>query len=361
MGNGRGILQQTHVRLCRPNSVFWALDLPRAQAIPGLLTPFSPQLMNIANARIFVAGHRGMVGSAIVRRLGQAGCQNIFTRSRQDLDLRDQDAVNYYIESVRPEIVVVAAARVGGILANATHPWEFLHDNLAMETNLIAAAHRFDVQSLAFLGSSCIYPKFADQPIREDALLTGQLEPTNEAYAIAKIAGVKLCETLHKQYGRAYFSLMPTNLYGPGDNFDLQSSHVLPAMLRKFHEALPDGPVTLWGTGAPMREFMHVDDLADAVVFTLGKPVEHTLINVGTGSDLPIRDLAAMVQHVTGHSGPIVWDDSKPDGTPRKLMDSSRLNAMGWKASIGLEEGLLSTYEWFKSHLDSYKTVTLEQ
>lgn len=316
---------------------------------------------NVHNARIFIAGHRGMVGSALVRALQQHGAQNIITRSRQELDLTDQLAVEAFMQLMRPEIVIIAAARVGGILANSTYPWEFLYDNLVMETNLIGAAHRADVPRLAFLGSSCIYPKLAPQPLAEESLLTGALEPTNEAYAIAKIAGVKLCEALHHQYGRDYYSLMPTNLYGPHDNFDLNSSHVIPALIRKFHEALPAATVTLWGTGSPMREFMHVDDLADAVLFTLGKPVEHTLINVGTGIDLPIKDLALLIQRITGHVGPIEWDSNRPDGTPRKLMDVKRLHDMGWKASIPLEEGLKTSYHWFKTHQDSYKAVHFEQ
>jgi GDP-L-fucose synthase len=315
----------------------------------------------IKNARIFVAGHRGMVGSALIRALDRRGAQNILTQSRNELDLTNQAAVEYYMDRERPDIVIIAAARVGGILANATYPWEFLYENLVMETNLIGASHRADVPRLAFLGSSCIYPKLAPQPLAEESLLTGPLEPTNEAYAIAKIAGVKLCEALHRQYGRDYYSLMPTNLYGPHDNFDLNSSHVIPALIRKFHEALPDAPVILWGTGSPMREFMHVDDLADAVLFTLTQPVKHTLINVGTGTDLPIKDLALLIQRITGHTGPIEWDSSKPDGTPRKLMDVKRLEEMGWKASISLEEGLKSTYHWFKTHQDSYKAVHFEQ
>ena len=317
--------------------------------------------MNIPNVRIYIAGHRGMVGSALVRALELRGATNIITRTRQELDLTDQRAVDSFLLQERPEVVVIAAARVGGIMANWTHPWEFLYENLVMETNLIGAAHRADVPRLAFLGSSCIYPKLAPQPLSEEALLTGPLEPTNEAYAIAKIAGVKLCEALHRQYGRDYYSLMPTNLYGPHDNFDLNSSHVIPALIRKFHEALPDEPVTLWGTGSPLREFMHVDDLADAVLFTLDRPVEHTLLNVGSGSDLPIKDLALLIQRITGHTGSIEWDSSKPDGTPRKLMDVNRLNDMGWKASISLEEGLKSTYHWFKTHQDSYKKVHFEQ
>jgi GDP-L-fucose synthase len=315
----------------------------------------------LQNARIFVAGHLGMVGSALVRALEQRGAQQIITRSRHELDLADQLAVDDFMQINRPEVVIIAAARVGGILANSTYPWEFLFENLVMETNIIGSAHKANVPRLAFLGSSCIYPKLAPQPLAEQSLLTGPLEPTNEAYAIAKIAGVKLCEALHRQYGRDYYSLMPTNLYGPHDNFDLDSSHVIPSLIRKFHDALPDAPVTLWGTGSPMREFMHVDDLAQAVLFTLDKPVEHTLINVGTGTDLPIKDLALLIQRITGHTGPINWDSTKPDGTPRKLMDVNRLAGLGWKATISLEEGLKSTYHWFKTHQDSYKTVHFEQ
>jgi GDP-L-fucose synthase len=315
---------------------------------------------HLQNARIFVAGHRGMVGSALVRALEQRGAQHIITRNRQELDLTNQQSVDDFMQRERPDVVIIAAARVGGILANSMYPWEFLYENLVMETNLIGAAHRADVPRLVFLGSSCIYPKLAPQPLGEESLLTGPLEPTNEAYAIAKIAGVKLCEALHRQFGRDYYSLMPTNLYGPNDNFDLNSSHVIPALIRKFYDALPSAPVTLWGTGSPMREFMHVDDLANAVLFTLGKPVEYTLINAGTGTDLPIKDLALLIQRITGHTGPIEWDSSKPDGTPRKLMDVKRLERLGWKATISLEEGLKSTYHWFKTHQDSFKAVHFE-
>jgi GDP-L-fucose synthase len=311
-------------------------------------------------ARLFVAGHRGMVGSALVRALERIGVGDIILRSRDELDLLQQDAVHRFMKQTRPDIVIIAAARVGGIWANASYPWEFLYENLVMETNLIGAAHTCDVDRLVFLGSSCIYPKLAPQPLAESSLLSGPLEPTNQAYAIAKISGLKLCEALHHQFGRAYYSMMPTNLYGPNDNFDLYSSHVIPAMMRKFHEALPDQPVTLWGSGTPMREFMHVDDLANAVLFTLDKPVEHTLINAGTGTDLTIKELAELIQSIVGHTGPIVWDSSKPDGTPRKVLDVSRLTSMGWRASIPLEQGLRETYHWFVSHQESFKSVTLE-
>jgi len=317
-------------------------------------------MSTLKQARVFVAGHRGMVGSALVRALERTGVGEIIVQSRDELNLLQQEAVHRFMKQARPDIVVVAAARVGGIWANATHPWEFLYENLVMETNLIGAAHACDVERLVFLGSSCIYPKLAPQPLSESSLLTGSLEPTNQAYAIAKISGLKLCEALHQQYNRAYYSMMPTNLYGPNDNFDLYSSHVIPAMIRKFHEALPDQTVTLWGSGSPMREFMHVDDLADAVLFTLDKPVEHTLINAGTGTDVTIKDLALMIQSIVGHRGAIDWDTSKPDGTPRKVLEVSRLTSMGWTASIPLEQGLRETYHWFASHQESFKAVTLE-
>lgn len=317
-------------------------------------------MSTLQHARVFVAGHRGMVGSALVRALAHTGVGELILQSRDELDLLQQDAVHRFMKQTRPDIVIIAAARVGGILANASHPWEFLYENLVIESNLIGAAHACEVERLVFLGSSCIYPKLAPQPLTESSLLSGPLEPTNQAYAIAKISGLKLCEALHQQYHREYYSMMPTNLYGPNDNFDLNSSHVIPAMIRKFHEALPDHPVTLWGSGAPMREFMHVDDLANAVLFTLNKPVEHTLINVGTGTDLTIKELAQMIQSIVGHQGPIQWDTSKPDGTPRKVMEVSRLSSMGWTASIPLEQGLQETYQWFTSHLESFKAVSLE-
>lgn len=313
--------------------------------------------MNYQKDRIFVAGHRGMVGSALVKALLAKGAEHLILPSREQLDLRNQGDVSNFIKHEKPNLVIIAAARVGGIIANAEHPWEFLYDNLVMETNIIGAAHKNDVPKLVFLGSSCIYPKYADQPIYEDALLTGSLEPTNEAYAIAKIAGLKLCEALHKQFGRSYFSLMPTNLYGPNDNFDTFSSHVIPAMMRKFHDALPDQPVYLWGTGTAMREFLHVDDLAQAVLFTTEHQHTHTLINVGTGLDLTIKDLAFMIQDIVGHRGPIHWDSSKPDGTPRKCLDVRRIKSLGWQAQIDLEDGLRDTYHWFKQNQNNYKKV----
>lgn len=315
------------------------------------------------HAKIYIAGHRGMVGSAIVRRLKKEGYSNLFYRTSDELDLRDQQAVIEFIKSEKPDVVIDAAARVGGILANRDYPWQFLYENLEIQNNLISAAHEYDVQKFIFLGSSCIYPKFADQPLKENSLLTGSLEPTNEWYAIAKIAGVKMIEALRKQYNRNYVSLMPTNLYGPNDNFDLETSHVLPAMIRKFHDAkmAGDKPVTLWGTGSPKREFLHVDDVASAVHFVLNqeRTMEYDLYNVGTGHDLSIEDLAILIQHIVGHKGEIVWDSSKPDGTPRKLMDVSRLKDEGWTYSIELENGIESTYEWFLENIEDIKEVKL--
>lgn len=317
--------------------------------------------MNKSN-KIYIAGHRGMVGSAVKRRLKNEGFKNLIYRSSSELDLRNQQQVLDFFERMRPDIVVDAAARVGGILANRDYPWQFLYENLQIQNNIIAAAHKKDVQKLVFLGSSCIYPKHAEQPLREDSLLTGPLEPTNQWYAIAKIAGVKMVEALRKQYNRDYVSLMPTNLFGPNDNFDLKTSHVLPAMIRKFHDAKEAGniPVTLWGTGSPMREFLHVDDVADAVLFALGHEMEHDLYNVGTGKDITIKKLALLIQSITGHKGDIEWDTTKPDGTPRKLMDVSRMNEAGWNYSIELEEGICSTYQWFLEHLDQIKEVEIE-
>ncbi len=314
------------------------------------------------SAKIYVAGHRGMVGSAIVRDLQEHGYHNLVYRPSKELDLRDQNAVDGFMKQEKPDYVIIAAARVGGILANNTYPYQFLYDNLIIESNLINAAHQNDTERVVFLGSSCIYPKMAPQPLKEEYLLTGPLEPTNEWYAIAKITGIKLCDSLRKQYGRSYISLMPTNLYGSGDNFDLKTSHVLPAMIRKFHDARikDNAPVTLWGTGSPMREFLHVDDLARAVRFVLEQNVEGSLYNVGTGSDLTIKELAELIQKVVGHQGLIKWDDGKPDGTPRKLLDVSLLNKKGWKAQIGLEEGIRMTYEWFLAHHDSIKEVHIE-
>jgi GDP-L-fucose synthase len=298
---------------------------------------------------VFVAGHRGLVGSAIVRRLEVLGCHNVLVRSHSELDLREQAAVDHFFREHRPEFVFLAAAKVGGILANATHPAEFLHDNLAIQTNVIHAAWMHGAKKLVFLGSSCIYPRLARQPIKEEYLLTGPLEATNEAYAIAKIAGLKLAAAYHAQYGFSAISLMPTNLYGPGDNFDLQTSHVLPAMMRRFHEAKMSGSssVTLWGTGTPRREFLHVDDLANAACFLMETYDEPDLVNVGVGEDLTIADLAALVARIVGYGGSILFDPSRPDGTPRKLLDVSRIHALGWHAQIPLEKGIALTYEWY--------------
>ena len=301
------------------------------------------------NASIFVAGHRGMVGSAIVRRLASEGYSRIVTRNRGELDLTRQTDVDKFFASERPEYVFLAAARVGGILANSTRPAEFISENLAIQSNVIDAAYRNGAKKLLFLGSSCIYPKFAPQPIREESLLEGALEPTNEWYAIAKIAGLKMTQAYRAQYGFSAIALMPTNLYGPGDNFDLQSSHVAPAMIRKFHEAtvarVPE--VTLWGSGSPRREFLHVDDLADAAVFAMLHHDSAQILNVGTGVDLTIAELAEMISAITGFEGQIAWDTSKPDGTPRKLLDVSRLASLGWKARTPLREGLESAYQWY--------------
>jgi GDP-L-fucose synthase len=298
--------------------------------------------------RIFVAGHRGMVGSAIVRRLQGQGCE-ILTADRGQLDLLDQAATRSWLANERPDAVVLAAARVGGILANDTYPADFLYDNLMIAANVIEAAHRADVDRLLFLGSSCIYPKLAAQPIVEEALLSGPLEPTNEWYAIAKIAGIKLCQAYKRQFGRQYISAMPTNLYGPGDNFDLNSSHVLPALIRKAHEAkLTDAPsITIWGTGTPRREFLHADDCADACVFLLQRYSDPEHVNVGSGEDLTIHELAQLVCEKVGFKGDIVRDETKPDGTPRKLMSSDRLRGMGWAPAIDLPTGIVTTYDWF--------------
>ena len=311
---------------------------------------------------VFVAGHRGMVGSAIVRRLAALGHRRIVTVPREQLDLTDAAAVRAFLQRERPAVVVLAAAKVGGIQANNTFPADFIAENLQIQLSVIDGAHRAGVQRLLFLGSSCIYPRLAPQPMREDALLTGTLEPTNEPYAIAKIAGIKLCESYNRQHGRDYRSVMPTNLYGPGDNFHPEHSHVIPALMRRFHEAAQrgDAEVVVWGSGTPMREFLHVDDMAAASVHVMSLAPEVyarttqpmlSHINVGTGVDCTIRELAETVARVTGFGGRLVWDASKPDGTPRKLMDVSRLAALGWRASIGLEEGLRGTYVWFREHV----------
>ncbi|MGB6942664.1 MAG: GDP-L-fucose synthase [Bryobacteraceae bacterium] len=301
------------------------------------------------SSRIYVAGHRGLVGSAICRHLRREGYSHVLVRDRSQLDLVNQPAVEAFFASEKPEYVFLAAAKVGGILANSTHPVEFLRDNLSIELNLVDAAYRHGVTKLECLGSSCIYPKLAPQPIKEEYLLTGPLEPTNEWYAIAKIAGVKLAQAYSKQYGFRAISLMPTNLYGPGDNFDLKTSHVLPALIRKAHQArVDDAPeMVVWGTGSPRREFMHVDDLADAAVFLMQSYDEADIINVGVGTDLSIRELAELVCRVVGYNGRLLFDPSKPDGTPQKLLDVSRLRALGWQDRIGLEEGIRETYQWF--------------
>ena len=301
--------------------------------------------------KIYIAGHRGMVGSACWRALEAEGYTNLVGKTSKELDLRDQKAVEDFIRTEKPVAIIDAAARVGGILANDTYPYEFLMDNMLIQNNLIRSAHENDVPKFIFLGSSCIYPKFAPMPLKEEYLLTDSLEPTNEWYAIAKISGVKLIEALRKEYGRDYVSLMPTNLYGPNDNFDLKSSHVLPAMIRKFHEAKLNGntPVKLWGTGAPKREFLHVDDLAQAVVFSLENLLDEHLYNVGSGVDLAIKDLAYQIQNIVGHQGEIYWDHTKPDGTPRKVMDSSRLTAKGWRNKIQLTEGIKLVYNEYRT------------
>jgi GDP-L-fucose synthase len=308
-------------------------------------------LFPLAGQRIFVAGHRGMVGGAIVRRLAGEGCE-ILTAGRSQVDLRRQQPTEDWIAAQRPDAVIVAAATVGGILANSSRPADFIYDNLAIETNLIHAAHEARVKKLLFLGSSCIYPKLASQPMTEDALLTGALEPTNQWYAIAKIAGIKLCQAYRKQHGDDFISAMPTNLYGPGDNFDLASSHVVPALIRKIEEArLAGSPeVTIWGSGTPRREFLYVDDLADACVFLLKRYSGHEHVNVGTGTDLTIRELAETIARVVGYRGGFTYDGTKPDGTPRKLLDVSRLSALGWRASTSLEAGLKRSYDWFTAN-----------
>lgn len=298
------------------------------------------------DAKIYVAGHRGLVGSALVRALTAQGYGNLLGRTRAELNLRDAGAVRNFFQQEKPAYVFLAAAQVGGILANSRYPVEFLRDNLEIQNSVIPAAYEAGVTKLMFLGSSCIYPKMAPQPIREDYLLTGPLEPTNDAYAIAKIAGIRLCQAYHEEYGAQFLSVMPTNLYGPNDNFDLNSSHVLPALVRKFHTAkMTDAPsVTLWGTGAPRREFLHADDMADACVYLMQNYDRPEIVNIGTGEDVAIRELAAMVGEIVGYGGEIAWDTSKPDGTPRKLLDVSRLHGLGWRHNIALRDGIARVY-----------------
>ncbi|MEM9581763.1 MAG: GDP-L-fucose synthase [Pseudomonadota bacterium] len=318
--------------------------------------------------RVFVAGHRGMVGGAIARKLSERADVDLITRTRAELDLTDQAAVFAFMRDEAPDAVILAAAKVGGIIANDTYPADFIYENLTLQNNIIHGAHLAGVARLLFLGSSCIYPREAEQPMREDALLTGVLEPTNEPYAVAKIAGIKMCESYNRQYGRDYRSVMPTNLYGPGDNFHPENSHVIPALIRRFHEAVQSGAseVVLWGSGTPRREFLHVDDMADASlhVFDMEQdayaalvPERLSHVNVGTGEDLPIRALAEIIAEVTGFDGEITQDTSKPDGTMRKLMDVNKLNGLGWQAKIGLREGLAQTYQWFLENQDSFRAV----
>lgn len=313
------------------------------------------------DTKIYIAGHKGMVGSAIWRTLSAKGYTNLLGVSSSQLDLRNQQAVQDFIRLEQPDVIIDAAARVGGILANNDYPYPFIMENMQIQNNLIDTALQSGVEKFIFLGSSCIYPKFAPQPLKEDYLLTGVLEPTNEWYAIAKITGVKACQAIRKQFGKDYVSLMPTNLYGTHDNFDLNTSHVLPAMMRKFHEAKLNNhaPVTLWGSGTPMREFLFVDDMAAAVVFALENKLPDYLYNIGTGEDLTIQQLAETIQKITGHQGAIIWDSSKPDGTPRKLMDISKMHELGWKHQVQLEEGIQLTYDWFVEHADAFKQVKM--
>ena len=307
------------------------------------------------NSKIFVAGHRGLVGSAIVRELTRKGYSNIITRTHAELELMDAAAVRDFFEKEKPEYVFLAAARVGGIMANNTYPADFIRENLIVQTNVIHQSHASGVKKLLFLGSSCIYPKMAPQPIKEEYLMTGPLEETNSAYAIAKIAGIEMCNAYRKQYGSNFISVMPTNLYGPNDNFDLERAHVLPALLRRFHEAkVANAPsVTVWGTGSPMREFLHVDDMGSACVFLMENYNDPSIINVGTGEDVTIKELAELIKTTVGYQGDIVWDTSKPDGTPRKRLDVSKIHSLGWKYTTSLSEGLSSTYSWYLSNSGS--------
>ena len=313
------------------------------------------------NYKIYIAGHKGMVGSAIWRALESKGYTNLIGKTSKELDLRNQQQVQAFFQTEKPDVVIDAAARVGGILANNNYPYTFLMENMQIQNNLIQTALDTDVQKFVFLGSSCIYPKLAPQPLQEECLLTSSLEPTNEWYAIAKISGVKACESIRKQFNKDFVSLMPTNLYGSNDNFDLQTSHVLPAMIRKFHEAKMNNnqSVTLWGSGTPMREFLHVDDMAAAVVFALENQLDEHLYNIGTGTDLTIKELAELIQKTVGHQGEIIWDSSKPDGTPRKLMDVSKMKNKGWSATISLEAGIKATYQWFLENENSFKEVKI--
>ena len=312
--------------------------------------------------KIFIAGHNGMVGSAIWRALEKKGYINLIGKSSKELDLRNQQAVINFYKKEQPEVVIDAAAKVGGILANNDFPYQFLMENMQIQNNLIDGAHKTGIEKFIFLGSSCIYPKFAPQPLKEEYLLTDSLEPTNEWYAIAKISGLKACQAIRNQYGKDYVSLMPTNLYGYFDNFDLKSSHVLPAMIRKFHEAKVNGnlPVRLWGSGTPLREFLFVDDMADAVVFALENKLYDHLYNIGSGNDITIGQLAVIIQNIVGHSGNIIWDQTKPDGTPKKLLDVTKIKKLGWEYSTELNEGIKKTYQWFQENIDNLKQIKLE-
>lgn len=313
------------------------------------------------NSLIYIAGHKGMVGSAIWRTLSSAGYNNLIGKTSKELDLRNQANVNSFISAQKPSIVIDAAARVGGILANSEFPYQFLMENMQIQNNLIQASHEHNVEKFVFLGSSCIYPKYAKQPLEESSLLTNSLEPTNEWYAIAKISGVKLCEAIQKQFRKDFVSLMPTNLYGTHDNFDLKTSHVLPAMIRKFHDAKINNQqnITLWGDGTPLREFLHVKDLAKAVLFAIENKLPEPIYNVGSGKEISIKHLAKLIQETVGYQGEIVWDDSFPNGTPRKLLDVSKMNLLGWKANIKLKKGISSTYEWYLKNTESVKKVSI--
>ena len=312
--------------------------------------------------KIYIAGHNGMVGSAIWRALEKKGYNNLIGKSSKELDLRNQQAVINFYKKEQPEVVIDAAAKVGGILANNDFPYQFLMENMQIQNNLIDGAHKTGIEKFIFLGSSCIYPKFAPQPLKEEYLLTDSLEPTNEWYAIAKISGLKACQAIRNQYEKDYVSLMPTNLYGYFDNFDLQSSHVLPAMIRKFHEAKVNGnlPVRLWGSGTPLREFLFVDDMADAVVFALENKLSEFLYNIGSGKDITIGQLAVIIQNIVGHNGNIIWDQTKPDGTPKKLLDVTKIKKLGWEYSTELNEGIKKTYQWFQENIDNLKQIKLE-
>lgn len=308
--------------------------------------------MNL-NSKIYVAGHRGLVGSAILRKLEQDGYNNLVYKTSKELDLRDKNAVDSFFENEKPEYVFLAAAKVGGIVANNEFPADFIRDNLMIQTNVIDASYRNNVTKLLFLGSTCIYPKLAPQPLKEEYLLTGPLEPTNDAYALAKISGIKMCQSYNKQYGTTYISAMPTNLYGENDNFDLQSSHVLPALMRKFHEAKEQGKtsVEIWGTGTPKREFLYSDDLADACVFLMNHYNDDEIVNIGVGEDVTIRELAETIKTVVGFEGELTFDTSKPDGTPRKLVDTSKINELGWSAKVELREGVKRAYDWYLENM----------